>query len=95
MTVWVVRAGRHGEREDFSIEEGVCAIGWDRLVDFSNLDSREEIQELLEQEYPDAGTRTISNWAGQIWGFVNGMEVNDIVTLPLKSSPAVAIGVLS
>jgi len=35
MSVWLVRAGKNGEREDFALENGVAVIGWDELPDLA------------------------------------------------------------
>jgi len=40
MAVWMVRAGRGGEREDVALREGLAVIGWDELPDLSTMTSR-------------------------------------------------------
>ena len=34
MTVWVVRAGRDGQREEFALDNNMVLIGWDELSDY-------------------------------------------------------------
>ena len=34
MALWLVRAGSHGEREDFAIQNKVAVIGWDDVSVF-------------------------------------------------------------
>jgi len=92
MTVWVVRAGRHGGRQDFVLDNGICAIGWDSLPDLSTVESRENLQELMEEIYPDHSPRSIGNWIGQVWSFIKKIQEGDLVVLPLKPSSVVAIG---
>jgi len=48
MSVWLVRAGRNGEREQRVLEHGLAAIGWVKLQDLSAIKSREELRELYE-----------------------------------------------
>ena len=31
MALWLVRAGRHGERENMALENGLAFIGWEEL----------------------------------------------------------------
>lgn len=92
MTVWMVRAGEHGEHEDFVLEKGVAAIRWIELGDLSGVHSREELQALCEKVYPDAKPNTIVNWVRQLWAFRARIQVGDLVVLPLKTRAAIAIG---
>ena len=86
MTLWLVRAGEHGEREDFNLENNVVSIGWESLNDLAELETREELKEILVKVYPDFKPAAIPNFAGQIWSFKERIEIGDMVVLPLKSS---------
>ena len=90
MTIWVARAGKHGERENLALDEKRAFIGWVELGDLSQVTSREEIQRLLEEANPDVSLGSVRNHAGQVYNFVNSIEVGDILALPLKSRPAIA-----
>ena len=92
MTVWLVRAGRYGERESLALEQGLAVIGWEELPDLSGVVSRGELEELVRTTYPDAGKGRVSNWVGQLWAFGERMQVDDLVVLPLKTQAAIAIG---
>lgn len=91
MTLWVVRAGKAGQREAFALDNGYALIGWDDLPDMSDLEF-DDLREILSNEYPGESNRTIGKWAGQAHAFVNDIEVGDVVALPLKNVPAVAVG---
>ncbi len=92
MAVWLVRAGRSGEREEFALEHGVAVIGWDELPDLSGVSSREEIEELLREAHPGDKPNRLRNWAAQIWTFVGRIQPGDLVVLPLKHRSAIAVG---
>ena len=92
MALWVVRAGRRGEREDLALEQGLVVIGWEELSDLSSIQSREQLLALLESTYPDEKKKTLLNWQSQIWPFLHGIEAGDLVALPLKSRSAIALG---
>ena len=92
MTVWVVRAGRHGEREDKALNEGLCFIGWGHMPDLSAFKNKEEIRRKLAEVYPDAKPGRILNHAGQLFNFLKGIKVGDIIALPLKNRPSIAFG---
>ena len=92
MTLWLVRAGRFGERETLALEQGLSVIGWDELPDLSAVASRQELEELVRTAYPDAGKGRVANWVGQLWAFRERIQVGDPVVLPLKKQSAIAIG---
>ena len=85
MALWVVRAGRHGEREEYALENNVVTVGWEALQDLGTIESREGLTSLVQLTYPDQGRHTLGSWGGQIWAFINQIDVDDIVALPLKN----------
>jgi restriction system protein len=89
---WTVRGGRFGEREQEALDEGLIVIGWDELGNLSRVTSVEEIAELLSDAYPDDAAGTIDNWAHQLWRFLTVMQVGDLVVMPRKFQPVIAIG---
>ena len=95
VTLWMVRAGRHGEGENDALTTGVVGIGWPELGDLTQIGSTKEIRIRLNATYPDAKPSTLANWAGQIGAFRFRMQVGDLVALPLKSAPAIAFGRLT
>lgn len=92
MTVWLVRAGSSGEREDFALKNSVAVIGWDDLADLSKVKTKEELFKKIKITYTDEKLRTLQNWSNQLWSFIDGIKVDDLVVLPLKSQPAIAVG---
>ena len=92
MTLWMVRTGRYGERENFALEKGFVCIGWDEMPDLSTIKSFDEMKELHSKVTPDLSAKVISNFSGQLWAFVGRIQVGDLVALPLKSRSAVAVG---
>jgi len=92
MAVWLVRAGKNGERESFALENNQAVIGWNELPDLSNLKSKEKLSEIMQECYPDANKFRVANYVGQVWSFVRRIERDDYVILPLKTRSAIAIG---
>lgn len=92
MTLWLVRAGRYGEREDFALENKVAVIGWDQLGDLSTTKNRSELKKLLETHYPDEKVNTRRNWESQLWQFINEIKPGDLIALPLKHRAAIVFG---
>ncbi|MEX2204597.1 MAG: restriction endonuclease [Myxococcota bacterium] len=93
MAVWIVRAGSRGEMEQKFLQEGRVYVTWRELDrDLSKLADRQALLGVLGEIYPDAKLARLRNWSSQIWPFVEEMEKGDLVVLPRKTQPAIAIG---
>lgn len=92
MALWVVRAGKYGEREDYALDNNLVAIGWDQINDYSHFKTKQEIEKLLAGTSGNQKQATIEHWARQLWAFKEKIKVGDIVALPLKSVSSVAFG---
>ena len=92
MTVWLVRAGKHGEHEELALRENVATVGWSELGGLSAVGSREALRRRLEEAYPEASGGRRSNWESQLWPFVAEMKKGDLVAMPLKTRPIVVFG---
>ena len=92
MSLWLVRAGRVGQSEDGALQYGVATIGWNDLQDLSAIKSREELRDLYEKVYPGTKKMAVANEVGQIWTFINRIQLNDLIVLPLKLRSAIAMG---
>ena len=92
MSLWLVRAGRHGEQEQGALEHNVVSIGWNEFSDLSNIKTKDELAELYAKVNPTSKKKQAANEVGQIWRFVREIEIGDLVALPLKTQSAIAIG---
>ena len=95
MTLWLVHAGKYGEREQMAREKNLAIIGWEELPDLSQLKSREALARLLKETYPEEKNRTLSNWESQLWSFSKTMQVGDLVAMPLKARPVIVFGTVT
>ncbi len=90
MVLWVCRAGRYGEHENYFREKGIIAITWDNLgIDLTKCKSRDDFKNTLSQLYPDAKKNTIANYAGQLYPFVYTMKKGEKVIMPSKINPGI------
>jgi len=92
MALWLVRAGSHGERVKFDLENKVAAIGWEEIGDLSQFASREEILAEITEKYPEKKPATHSTWASELFSFCKKMEVGDFVAMPLGDRASIFIG---
>ena len=94
MSLWLVRAGKHGEREQLAADNNIAVIGWQALPDLSKVKSRDELRALLKEKYPEASVNRIRNHESQIWPFIQTIQKGDLVVLPLKSRPSILLGMV-
>lgn len=92
MVVWVVRAGNHGEREDFALEHKVVVNGWDEVPDLRQFATREELADFYREIHPDYKPMAIANHVGQLWAFATKIKIGHLAVLPLKTRAAIAVG---
>jgi restriction system protein len=92
MAVWLLRAGTHGERDQFALEKGVAAIAWEQISDLMSFTTREEIITELTNKYPDEGQRTIRTWASELFSFSRKIEIGDYVAMPVRDRSTIYIG---
>lgn len=91
MTLWVVRAGRHGEQEQAAVDNNVVCHGWNELPDYSGC-TKEELRSLFKEAYPVAADKRVIPGRGQVWRFAHEIEPGDLVALPLKSQSEIIFG---
>jgi restriction system protein len=92
MALWMVRAGKRGEREDLALDKNLAVIGWEELPDLSGIKAREDLASLMAATYPDVKRNTLINWVAQLWAFRSTIVKGDHIVLPLKGRAAIAIG---
>ncbi len=92
MTLWMVRAGKHGERESLALSEKIVVIGWEELPDMSQIQSREQLTALLKKTDPNEKPKTLINWEAQVWAFIHEIKRGDLVALPFKNRAIILIG---
>ena len=90
--LWIVRAGKHGERELEAIEQGRVILGFMQVDDIGALSDRTAILSRLKELMPDEGENRLRNFAAQLNQFVNAIATGDLVILPRKVTNGVAIG---
>lgn len=89
MSLWMVRAGKHGEYERKFLEDNRVYLTWGGLQEDLSEAKKDDIQKILKDFYPDDKDTTLANWRGQIWAFVSKMQAGDWVVLPSKLKQSV------
>ena len=89
---WVVRSGKHGERERWSIANSFAGTGWAEFPDLRPSSSRKELLQLVTSTLPNIKEGAIANYAGQLWALRSRIQVGDLMVLPLKTTKQLAFG---
>jgi len=95
VSVWTVKGGRHGEREERCLEHSVIGGGWEDIPSLIDVESKEELSALCEKAAPSWSTKTRANYVAQLWSLRERMQDGELVVLPLKTSGTIAVGRLS
>src|SRR5947208_341479 len=93
MTLWMVRAGRHGEYEDRFLGDSRIYLTWDTFnSDLRTVASRAELAQMLREKWVNAAEGKVRNHAGQIWSFLREMVSEDLVVVPSKQKRELHFG---
>lgn len=90
--VWLVRSTADGTLQDYLIENGIAAIGWEDLEDINTFKTKEAISKRLGQLLGNDSPGRIANYTGQLWALYHRIEPGDLIVLPLKGRNAIAVG---
>lgn len=90
--VWVVRVGKHGERDAWCLANGCVGGGWEDLPDLSGCRSRADIEEVVRRVIGPVKPDAVANYTGQLWALRGRIAVGDTIVLPLKTTSQIAIG---
>lgn len=95
MTVWLIRAGKAGERDSWCLENRYAAGGWREVADLTDATTRADVRRLVEKAFPTQSAAFHANHTGQLHALRNRVAVGDIVVLPLKTTRHLAFGTVT
>ena len=90
--VYLARAGRQGEDEDYGLEHNLAIVGFRDVLSLESAQDYDSVVQLVRDALPDVKSRAQGNFAGQLWAFACAMQEGDIVVLPRKNTAQIAIG---
>ena len=89
MAVWVIRGGLY---EEEAIENGKIGIGYDITRDLTGAPTRDDVRKLVQLDHPQADNNRIGRITGQAWSFKSRIKIGDLIVMPRKGQPTIAIG---
>lgn len=90
--VYLARAGRQGEDEDYVLENGLAIIGFREIPSLAEAKDYQDVLKIVNEAIPGTNRHAAGNVAGQLWAFALAMKEGDIVVLPRKLTSQVALG---
>ncbi len=95
MAVWVIRGGSHGEREEEALHNNVMTIGFGRAQNLADSQTQEDIVREVQRDNPNATLKQVAIWSNELWSFKDKIENGDLIVMPRKGQPYVAIGTMA
>ncbi|MEX0595004.1 MAG: hypothetical protein WD512_00780, partial [Candidatus Paceibacterota bacterium] len=99
MALWIVRAGDKGQQEEGVLKNNIIAIEWNQLADLSKYHDFDSLYKYYKQIHPRKTHKKKTDYdkssrlkCGEVWAFLNEIQVGDLVVLPSKKSDEIYIG---
>lgn len=95
MAVWVIRAGRMGENEEFALNSGVYSIGFSQERGVADFSDYESLRDYIHEQGDDWSLQQAASQASQLWHFANDMQVGEMIVLPRRQPRVIAVGTIA
>lgn len=92
MTLWVVRCGADTAYELEAYDKKIVGIGWGDLGDLSNVETVGQLKTLYGKTFTGETLGRVRTNVGQVFSFINRIQIGDLVALPIKSTASIAFG---
>lgn len=89
---WVVRSGKYGERDAWTLQSGCSGGGWEEIPDMTHCTKREDIVQIAVDTYKGASDAAIATKVGQLWALRGRIETGDLMVMPMKTTKQIALG---
>lgn len=92
MTLWVVKGGRGGVREDRFVTRSIIGIGWAEVGDLGRYPDRDALKAGYRGAFPGRSDAHVSTQVAQLWAFASSMQIGDPVVVPFMNRREIAFG---
>ena len=94
--LWICRAGKKGCYYPDYINQNSIYLPWQGFnVDLSMKKTMPFYRELVKEQMNTDNRTSISNWSGQLFSFVNDMQVGDYVLIPSERGQVYTFAMIS
>ena len=95
MSVWILQQPLTPDEELRIATAAYLILPYDNLPDLTYINTVEKARKLLRMLYPDEPPETISRKLEQFWPLHTGIEVDDIIAVPLPVTKKMALAQVS
>jgi len=95
MSLWLVRGDQYGQYQELALDNGFAYVGFVEVADLSEAKAREAVFDLCRKAYEDASEASLRNFGTQLFSFAHRIQKDDLVAMPLRSRPQIAIGLVT
>ncbi|GAB4708683.1 restriction endonuclease [Mycobacterium avium] len=89
---WVIRSGRHGERDAWALQSGCSGGGWAEIPDLAGFSTPDAIAKLVAKTYPGQPDGYLRTQARQLWALRGRIEPGSLMAMPMKTTKQIALG---
>ncbi|AWT56212.1 restriction endonuclease [Mycolicibacterium smegmatis] len=89
---WVIRSGRHGERDAWALKSGCSGGGWGEVPDLSAYSTPEAVAQLVAETYPGKPDGYLKTQARQLWALRGRIQAGSLIAMPMKTRKQIALG---
>ena len=89
---WVIRSGRHGERDAWAVQTGCSGGGWGEVPDLTDYSTPDAIAQLVAETYPGKPDGYLRTQARQLWALRGRIEAGSLIAMPMKTTKQIALG---
>lgn len=90
--LWVVHISNDEAIAKRAQAEAFICIGWTRIGDLSDFDTRDKMKAAYRKAFPKASDASLRASYGQVYRFAHEMQVGDPVVYPIKGSRDILLG---
>ena len=93
MTVWVIRSGKYGERDQWCLNNGYAGGGRSEFGDLTGVQSKDQMRDVVAAS--SLGQRSAvsqGGFTGQLWALRDEIGPGDVIVMPMKTTREIAFG---
>ncbi|MFB4169027.1 restriction endonuclease [Virgibacillus sp. JSM 102003] len=92
---WMIRAGDNNELIPVWKEKGIASIGWPKLGDPNQYQSKEELVAIADTVFLESKPKSRNSWVNQVWRFSREINKGDRVITYFKETRQYMVGTVT
>lgn len=89
---WVIRSGRHGERDAWALQSSCSGGGWAEVPDLTGCSTPDAIAQVVAETYTGQPEGYLKTQARQLWALRGRIEAGSLIAMPMKTTKQIALG---